>query len=290
MGAGAARRGAGRARAAVVAGRASRGRRQGQEGVAPSCGGHFAGAWAASSVVVVVVIASLVGLAALLAGAGASVRHDPGDHRRPGGRPAGPALVVGRSRARRGRRRSATSSRPPAGSRRATIGARVRGAARARCGRLARAFNAMSARLERDASRAATAPGRCQPRAAHAADASSRATSRRSWTASTRPTAAHLEPILEETHLLERLIEDLRTLSLAETGRPAASREPTDLARCSPVGGRLPRQGRCRVGSRCPARSMMTCRSAGARPVAPAPGDRQSAGQRRAAARRPAGP
>ena len=34
---------------------------------------------------------------------------------------------------------------------------------------------------------------------------------------------AHLEPILEETQLLERLVEDLRTLSLSETGCPAAA-------------------------------------------------------------------
>jgi two-component system sensor histidine kinase BaeS len=41
---------------------------------------------------------------------------------------------------------------------------------------------------------------------------------------------AHLEPILEETQLLERLIEDLRTLSLSESGALRLHREPTDLA------------------------------------------------------------
>ncbi|HET6744880.1 MAG TPA: HAMP domain-containing sensor histidine kinase [Candidatus Limnocylindria bacterium] len=41
---------------------------------------------------------------------------------------------------------------------------------------------------------------------------------------------AHLEPILEETRLLERLVEDLRTLSLAESGALQLHREPTDLA------------------------------------------------------------
>ncbi len=41
--------------------------------------------------------------------------------------------------------------------------------------------------------------------------------------------AVHLAPILEETHLLERLIEDLRTLALAEAGRLRLRREPTDL-------------------------------------------------------------
>ncbi|HYN63882.1 MAG TPA: HAMP domain-containing sensor histidine kinase [Candidatus Limnocylindrales bacterium] len=41
---------------------------------------------------------------------------------------------------------------------------------------------------------------------------------------------AHLEPILEETQLLERLVEDLRTLSLSESGALHLHREPTDLA------------------------------------------------------------
>ncbi|HET7520008.1 MAG TPA: ATP-binding protein [Candidatus Limnocylindria bacterium] len=40
---------------------------------------------------------------------------------------------------------------------------------------------------------------------------------------------AHLEPILEETALLERLVEDLRTLSLSETGSLQLHPEPTDL-------------------------------------------------------------
>jgi len=40
---------------------------------------------------------------------------------------------------------------------------------------------------------------------------------------------AHLAPILEETRVLSRLIEDLRTLALAETGALALHREPTDL-------------------------------------------------------------
>ena len=42
--------------------------------------------------------------------------------------------------------------------------------------------------------------------------------------------AAHLAPILEETHLMERLIEDLRTLALAEAGRLRLRHERTDLA------------------------------------------------------------
>jgi two-component system sensor histidine kinase BaeS len=41
---------------------------------------------------------------------------------------------------------------------------------------------------------------------------------------------AHLAPILEETRVLARLVEDLRTLSLAESGALKLHREPTDLA------------------------------------------------------------
>jgi two-component system sensor histidine kinase BaeS len=40
---------------------------------------------------------------------------------------------------------------------------------------------------------------------------------------------AHLEPILDETRVLARLIEDLRTLSLAEAGTLALHREPSDV-------------------------------------------------------------
>jgi signal transduction histidine kinase len=39
----------------------------------------------------------------------------------------------------------------------------------------------------------------------------------------------HLTPILEETRVLARLIDDLRTLSLAESGALKLHREPTDL-------------------------------------------------------------
>jgi two-component system, OmpR family, sensor histidine kinase BaeS len=39
----------------------------------------------------------------------------------------------------------------------------------------------------------------------------------------------HLEPILEEARVMERLIDDLRTLTLAEAGRLVLHREPTDL-------------------------------------------------------------
>jgi signal transduction histidine kinase len=41
---------------------------------------------------------------------------------------------------------------------------------------------------------------------------------------------AHLKSILEETQLLSRLVEDLRTLALAESGALQVKREPTDLA------------------------------------------------------------
>lgn len=40
---------------------------------------------------------------------------------------------------------------------------------------------------------------------------------------------AHLGPVLEETRLLARLVEDLHTLALAETGALKLDREPTDL-------------------------------------------------------------
>jgi two-component system sensor histidine kinase BaeS len=40
---------------------------------------------------------------------------------------------------------------------------------------------------------------------------------------------SHLAPILEETRILSRLIDDLRTLSLAEAGALKLQKEPTDL-------------------------------------------------------------
>ncbi len=42
------------------------------------------------------------------------------------------------------------------------------------------------------------------------------------------PDAAHLAPILEETRVLERLIDDLRTITLAEAGTLPLYPEPTD--------------------------------------------------------------
>lgn len=41
---------------------------------------------------------------------------------------------------------------------------------------------------------------------------------------------AHLAPILDESRVMARLIEDLRTLALAEAGALTLQREPTDLA------------------------------------------------------------
>ncbi|HJW49854.1 MAG TPA: ATP-binding protein [Candidatus Limnocylindria bacterium] len=41
--------------------------------------------------------------------------------------------------------------------------------------------------------------------------------------------AQHLAPILDETKVLSRLVDDLRTLSIAEAGALALHREPTDI-------------------------------------------------------------
>jgi signal transduction histidine kinase len=43
------------------------------------------------------------------------------------------------------------------------------------------------------------------------------------------PDEAHLATILEDTHVLARLIDDLRTLALAESGALSLHREPTDF-------------------------------------------------------------
>ena len=44
------------------------------------------------------------------------------------------------------------------------------------------------------------------------------------------PTEEHIEATLDETRLLARLVEDLRTLSLAEAGQLPLVREPVDVA------------------------------------------------------------
>jgi signal transduction histidine kinase len=93
---------------------------------------------------------------------------------------------------------------------------------------LARAFNAMSARLEETE----------QQRRSALADVSHEL--RQPLTViqgniealidGVYPTdAAHLEPILAETRILEHLIDDLRTLTLAEAGSLVLHREPTDI-------------------------------------------------------------
>ena len=108
-------------------------------------------------------------------------------------------------------------------------GARVREAGPRDLRRLARAFNAMSARLERDEAE----------RRQLLADVSHELRTPLSVIQGNvegimdglyPADRAHLEPILEETQLLERLVEDLRTLSLSETGALRLHREPTDLA------------------------------------------------------------
>jgi two-component system sensor histidine kinase BaeS len=43
------------------------------------------------------------------------------------------------------------------------------------------------------------------------------------------PTQAHIEATLDETRMLARLVEDLRTLSLAESGQLPLEREPVDV-------------------------------------------------------------
>lgn len=44
------------------------------------------------------------------------------------------------------------------------------------------------------------------------------------------PDEEHFKAVLEETHLMDRLVDDLRTLSLAESGALHLKKEPTDLA------------------------------------------------------------
>jgi|GEM_PF-4514014 len=45
-----------------------------------------------------------------------------------------------------------------------------------------------------------------------------------------QPDAEHLDLLLDETRQLNRLVKDLRTLSLAEAGQLSLQREPVDLA------------------------------------------------------------
>jgi two-component system sensor histidine kinase BaeS len=107
------------------------------------------------------------------------------------------------------------------------FGARVREDGPTDLRRLARAFNAMSARLERDAAE----------RRQLLADVSHELRTPLSVIQGNvegvldglyPADRAHLEPILEEIEVLERLVDDLRTLSLAETGGLRLHREPVD--------------------------------------------------------------
>jgi signal transduction histidine kinase len=106
--------------------------------------------------------------------------------------------------------------------------ARVRESGPADVRRLARAFNAMSTRLEADA----------DDRRQLLADVSHELRTPLSVIQGNvegildglyPADRAHLEPILDEIGLLERLVDDLRTLSVAETGGLRLHREPTEI-------------------------------------------------------------
>ena len=43
------------------------------------------------------------------------------------------------------------------------------------------------------------------------------------------PDVEHIQPVLNQVHLLTRLVEDLRTLALAEAGQLPLTKRPTDL-------------------------------------------------------------
>ena len=119
----------------------------------------------------------------------------------------------------------AAASRVEAGD----FGARVREEGPPDVRRLARAFNAMSTRLQRDA----------DERRQLLADVSHELRTPLSVIQGNvegvldglyPADRQHMEPILEEIQLLERLVDDLRTLSLSETGELRLHREPTDMA------------------------------------------------------------
>jgi signal transduction histidine kinase len=62
--------------------------------------------------------------------------------------------------------------------------------------------------------------------------------------------AEHLRTILDETRVLSRLVEDLRTLSLAEAGTLTLHREPTDLSILAAEVGRSFEQRASSAGAR----------------------------------------
>src|SRR6185312_3060699 len=90
--------------------------------------------------------------------------------------------------------------------------------------RLARAFNAMSTRLERDADewRQLLADVSHELRTPLSVIQGQVEGILDGLYAADR---AHLEPIVEEIGVLERLVDDLRTISLAETGKLRLHRE-----------------------------------------------------------------
>jgi signal transduction histidine kinase len=57
-------------------------------------------------------------------------------------------------------------------------------------------------------------------------------------------TPENLQPVLEQNLLLTRMVDDLRTLALAESGQLQLERIPTDWAPLSTACGSLPPTGR----------------------------------------------
>ena len=72
---------------------------------------------------------------------------------------------------------------------------------------------------------AAQPPGRRRARAPDAARGDPGQPGRDDGRACTRPTAAHLAPVLDETKVMSRLLDDLQTLSTAEAGALRLHRE-----------------------------------------------------------------
>ena len=108
------------------------------------------------------------------------------------------------------------------------IGTQVRSAARREVRSLARAFNAMSSRLAANE----------EARRTLLADVSHELRTPLTVMQGTfegvldgvyPADEAHLRPVLDETRVLSRLIDDLRTLSLSEAGALRLHREPTNL-------------------------------------------------------------
>ena len=93
---------------------------------------------------------------------------------------------------------------------------------------LTQGFDTMVERLEVDERQRRTAPRRREPRAADAAGGRSPG-NLEAMIDGVHPTdEPHLTAILEETRVMERLIDDLRTMALSEAGTLPLHREPTD--------------------------------------------------------------